>query len=124
MKAAWLVSALVLALVYFGLSFSIFFVTRTGTYEVPAALVAISLSLIGFLSAVIYFGKHKKKVQAATLTVSALVESVVLLVISLCLFAGAAGTDIWFPAVTTAVSVVLVLLLSVPIARARAHGQP
>jgi len=119
MKAAWLVSALVLALVYFSLSFSIFFVVRTGTYEVPAALVAISLSLIGFLSAVIYFGKHHKKVQAATLTVSALVESVVLLVISLCLFAGAAGTDIWFPAVTSAVALVLVLLLAVPIAQVR-----
>lgn len=121
MKAALAlpVAALVLNLVLLAFTLPLFLYFRGKDIEIPLVMVIITLAVLGILCAQVAYVRKGKLVQAASLTVTALIQTVVMIAIQIFVFIYIPTVYIWFPAVSTALVLALVALLSVGVHKAR-----
>ena len=106
------IAALVIDLALLAFTLPLFLYFRGKDVEIPLVMVVLVLVVLGLLSAQISMIRKGKLLLSQSLTTTALVQAVVMIIIQIFIFIALPQVYDWFPAVATVLVLVLIGLLS------------
>ena len=113
---ALLVAALVVTIAVFIVTLPVFAIVRGTEAEIPFAMIIVTLGTLGVLSAQISFTRKGKGNMARTLVMTALVQSLLMLVLIAFIFINITSAYYWYPATVLTLNIILVGILSSTVA--------
>lgn len=111
------IAALTVTLAVFALTVPLFFLVRGTEVEIPFALLVVSLGIIGVLSAQLAFIRKGKEEGSRVLSVAALVQVLLLIVLAAFVFINTTPAFYWYPSTVLVLALTLVAIISTKITR-------